>query len=239
MNNTTTISSQAGEHWLVIAAHPDDDCMAAPLLLTERMPNHSVTFLVMRLAGVGAPYDRPSWTPQQAIESRARQMVEAAHWWQADLRWWKQPKPGNEEIVLNQDNIDKMISIIREIRPSRIVTHWGDDHPDHVATAEIVVAAMQQMEDAGFIELYRCDHPTHVLLGELGFKPNYYVDISNPSVLGSVLWARLVHRSLTNLLVVQFYLENFRKHGIQAGVGYAVGYWKGRIPRKVMETSQT
>jgi LmbE family N-acetylglucosaminyl deacetylase len=229
MNPEPGTQRPTGTHWLVVAAHPDDDCMAAPLLLTERGPSDRVTILVMRLAGVGAPYDRPSWTPEEAIASRSRQMREAAELMNATLRWWQEPAPGNPEIVLSRENLEKMVTLLDEIKPDRVVTHWGDDHPDHVGTAELVVAGMQCLANPGAIPLFRCDHPTHELLGTLGFSPNYYVDISNPSILGGVLWARLVHRSLTNLLVMQRYLANFREHGRKAGVEYAVGFRRQRL----------
>jgi LmbE family N-acetylglucosaminyl deacetylase len=215
--------------WLVVGAHPDDDSMASALLATERNPGDRVVILIMRLVGLGRPSDRPSWTAAEAIASRAGHMARAAATLQAELRWWLPPAPGNPEIAATPDTVAKMAGLLREIAPDRIVTHWGDEHPDHAGTAALVLAALRELDVPERIRLYRAGHPEHAL--PVDFHPNHFVDISNPTVLATVLWGRLVHRSLTSLEKPQRYLRQFHEYGKLAGVDYAVPYLVQRIPR--------
>jgi len=48
--------------WLIVAAHPDDESKAAPLIFAERKPGDEVVVLVMRLCGEGKLQDRKTWT---------------------------------------------------------------------------------------------------------------------------------------------------------------------------------
>jgi LmbE family N-acetylglucosaminyl deacetylase len=217
------------ERWLIVGAHPDDEAKAVALILKERRPGDALTVLVMRLCGEGAAFDRKSWTREEAIAVRSNEMEQAAALLEAELRWWLPPHPENKIIVRTPETVAKMVGLLEEIRPTRIVANWREDsHPDHVGTGEVVGEAVKQWRRPGGTAVYWFGTPGPGR-GQKHFVPNHYVDISDPSDLAAVLWARCVHRSQSNLFVMQSHLKYYWEHGRKAGVEYAAGYMLERI----------
>ncbi len=211
------------QKWLIIAAHPDDESKASGLIFKERKPEDEVIVMVMRLCGEGIPLDRKSWTREEAIVKRSAEMKEAAIHLGASVRWWLQPSPTNENIVKTPKTVEKMIRILKEIGPTRIITHFGkeDVHPDHVGTAELVETAVEQLNFSHELIIYFFDEPA---LEQKTFTPNHYVDISDSSILASCLWSRCVHRSQINLGILRKYLIRYKEYGQKIGAEYAMAY---------------
>lgn len=213
-----------GKRWLIIVAHPDDESKAAPLLVRERLPSDSVTIVIMRLCGEGQPYDRDQWTREVAIETRSKEMAEAAHQLRAGLRYWLEPNPANPGIVNTAQTLAKMKSLLAECRPDRVVTHWSqDNHPDHIGTSSLVTTALEQSEPGKIVELYQFGQPGREST-QPNFQPNHYVPICNPTELAYVLWARFIHRSQTTDYLMPQYLRYYREHGRRMGQEYGAGY---------------
>jgi len=76
------------------------------------------------------------------------------------------------------------------------------------------------------VELYYFDQPG---CDQPNFKPNYYVNISDPALLAACLWARFVHRSQTASSVMKIYLERYKQHGRAIGAEYAMAYMRSEI----------
>lgn len=223
-DKTKMIKQPEQERWLIIAAHPDDEAKASSLIFCERKLSDKLIILVMRLVGEGPPSDREKWTPDEAINIRSAEMGKSAVFLNADeLRWWKTPKPGLENIKKTPENVARMVSLLNEIKPTKIITHWGlgDSHPDHAGTAELVKEAIKQAEISNVLKaIYYYGQPTREK--ELqNFIPNYFVDISNPSILASVLWTFCIHRSQSSFHYIDESLKYYKKYGQNAGFEYA------------------
>lgn len=212
------------ERWLIVAAHADDESKSASLIFTERKPNDVLIILVMRLVGEGRPYDRESWTPEEGINIRSTEMKRSSEFLKAnELRWWLPPHPNNGNIVKTPETVKKMVQIMDEIKPTRIITHWGlgDSHPDHAGTAEVVKEALKRINISNELKsVYFC--------GEFGrgkklekFIPNYFIDISKPVVLASVLWSFCIHRSQVRFEIMEDELNYYKKYGQRSGFEYA------------------
>lgn len=225
--------SQREERWLIIAAHPDDEAKAASLVFTERKSGDKLCILVMRLVGEGPPFDRRSWTPEEAIKVRYAEMERSAAHLNADeLRWWLPPNPGIENIAKTPETVAKMAEVINELKPTRIITHWGlgDSHPDHAATGAIVKEVVKRADIfKGLKKVFYFDEssPGKKLQN---FKPNYFTDISDPSLLASVLWTRCVHFSQVDNSILEAYLRYYKRYGQLSGSEYAGGFFLQSIP---------
>jgi len=214
-----------GQRWLIVGAHPDDEAKAAPLLLKERKPGDELILLVMRLCGEGGIYERKDYPREQCIATRSAEMAESAKYLNAKLRWWLPPHPAAVNIAATPANVEKMLQLLNEIQPTRILTHWeeGDPHPDHVGTSKLVQEAVKRWKAPGGTQL--------IFWGQLGaevrqkhFVPNRFVDLSAPALLAPVLWSFFLHRSQTSLRIMEKHLKYYRSHGQRAGVEYAAGY---------------
>jgi len=218
------------ERWLIVAAHADDESKSASLIFTERKPDDVLIILVMRLVGEGRPYDRESWTPEEGINIRSTEMKRSSEFLKAnELRWWLPPHPNNGNIVKTPETVKKMVQILDEIKPTRIITHWGlgDSHPDHAGTAEVVKEAVRQINVPNeHTNLYFFGEPVKVLSN---FIPNHFVDISKPSLLASVLWTRCVHRSQIDFNTFYLYTSYFKKQGQKSGCDYGDAFVMDKI----------
>jgi LmbE family N-acetylglucosaminyl deacetylase len=220
-----------GKRWLIIGAHPDDESKAVPLLVTERLPSDTVEVLTMRLCGEGRPYDRDAWTPEEAIAVRASELSSAAHMLRGHQRFWLPPHPENPGIVSNPENISRLKAILHELKPNRIVTHWGEDsHPDHLGTAALVIDTLGQLDNPQEIRLFQFGQPGRET-EQPSFLPSHFVDLSDPGALAYVLWARFMHRSQTTEYLMPQYLRYFWEHGRQIGKAYGAGFVVRRFLR--------
>lgn len=150
-----------------------------------------------------------------------------------ELRWWLLPHPGNKNIINSPENVVKMVELLKKIKPTRIITHWGlgDSHPDHASTAALVNEAVKQIDISNRLKsIYYYGQPTREK--ELhNFIPNHFADISDPSILASVLWSRAVHKSQLDFNTLDVYLNYFKKYGRKVGCEYADAYVKRNIIR--------
>jgi len=215
--------------WLIVAAHPDDESKATPLLFSERAAGDDVVVLVMRLCGEGKLHDRPTWTREEAIATRTYEMQQAARFLKAELRWWLPPHPANANIVKTPETVAKMVGLLKEIKPDRIVTHWDEDsHPDHAGTAALMRASLGELAVPGGMPVWFWGQPGRES-EQPKFVPTQYVDLSDPARLADVLWSRFVHRCQTSSVTMREYLKYYHDHGQKAEVPYAAGYLLQRI----------
>ena len=222
-NNDATNAKSTLQRWLVIAAHPDDEAKASPLVLTERKAGDDLIVLMMRLTGESGLPGRKNVTQEEAIKHRTGELEKAVAHLGGDIRWWRPPHPENENIAKTPETVAKMAELLNEIKPTRIITHWREDtHPDHFGTAEIVNEALKKLDYDGLTAYY---------FGQPGreetqpnFIPNHYVDISDPSGLSYVLWSRCVHSSQMSFDTMSSYIKYYKEHGKKVGSEYAAGY---------------
>src|SRR2546421_10041562 len=118
--------------YLLIASHPDDaELAAAGTLLTLKAQGLRVGVLDLTN---GEP------TPHGSSEIRQRETAAATAI--LGLDWRGNLGLANRALVADLDARKQLASMIRQLRPRVLITHyWEDAHPDHVAASALVDAA--------------------------------------------------------------------------------------------------
>ncbi len=141
-------------------------------------------------------------------------------------------------ILHNEDNISKVATVIRQLKPKIILTpYWEDHHPDHANTSKIVKDAWWF---AG-VKKYPIEGETHraerilYYISRYRIEPNFIFDISDvfaektSAVLcyGSQLYSKSSSEPITQISNPSF-LEGWeakqRALGSSIGVQYGEGY---------------
>ncbi len=169
---------------MFIGAHAGDaENMAAAAVLKHTRAGFPATILHLTLGEAG----HPRMTPADYAEQRKREVAESARLMGADAVWLPYPDgllPVNDEVKFI------VADLIRERRPSVILTHWrGSMHKDHIACHDIVqdavfYAALPAIKrtDANGSELKA--HWARVLFPENwedmdGFRADLYLDVTD------------------------------------------------------------
>jgi N-acetylglucosamine malate deacetylase 1 len=143
------------------------------------------------------------------------------------------------QIYVNDENMRRMVDLIRMTKPDLIITHHPKDyHGDHNAVTKLVL-------DASFnatVPYYVTAYPAHPLtppvyfmdtLACIDFEPEEYVDISDTldlklkamaSHVSQITWLKEHH--YTDILDFMETMARFR--GLQCGVKYAEGFQRLR-----------
>ncbi len=163
---------------MVIGAHAGDaENMAGAAVLKHTREGHGATIVHMTLGEAG----HPTLPPEVYAEQRKREVRESARLMGARAIWL--PYRDGELPVTDEVKL-QVCDLIREDRPSVILTHWkGSIHKDHVATHEIV-------QDAIFyaaLPAIERGHPVHRIRGLYfpenwedmdGWRADVYLDVS-------------------------------------------------------------
>ncbi|MDD6276359.1 MAG: PIG-L family deacetylase [Clostridia bacterium] len=136
----------------------------------------------------------------------------------------------------NDEQVRKLVTVIREVQPDFIITHSEDDyHRDHVQTYQLVFRATccaslahyydgTDLPTAEICPLYQMD-----TLANTGFDPTEYVDISDTIELklkalacheSQIVWMK-EHDKID---FIDFVRSSSKVRGYQCGVGYAEGF---------------
>jgi LmbE family N-acetylglucosaminyl deacetylase len=224
---------------LAIGAHPDDlEILCAGTLARFVTEGHDV---VMAHASVGdkghgkIPHHEVG--QQRLAEAQSAARVIGASSETLGFR--------DGEIAVNDENMRKVVELVRRVQPDLIITHHPEDyHGDHSAVTGLVV-------DASFLATlpyYITSLPAHPIacpvyfmdtLAGVGFEPSEYVDISETIHLkmaamqehkSQITWLKEHHAS--DILELIDTVAAYR--GLQSGVQYAEGFqplraW-GRLP---------
>ena len=121
---------------IAIAAHPDDiEFIMAGTLLLLRERGWNIHYFNLSTGNMGSSV----MTPAQTAKTRAREAQEAAA--ALGAKWF--PPIGDDiGIFYTDDNIRKVCAVIREARPTVVLTHALQDYmEDHMITARIAVTA--------------------------------------------------------------------------------------------------
>jgi LmbE family N-acetylglucosaminyl deacetylase len=125
-------SSPAG-HLMVIGAHAGDaENMAGALVLKHTRAGHRASVVHMTLGEAG----HPTLAPGDYAVQRRREVAESARLMGAELV----VLPHRDGELLATEEVKVAVcDLIRELRPTAILTHWrGSLHKDHIATHDIV-----------------------------------------------------------------------------------------------------
>ncbi|HVJ45361.1 MAG TPA: PIG-L family deacetylase [Luteolibacter sp.] len=121
---------------IAIAAHPDDIefKMCGTLLLLKRAGWDIHCFNLATGNGGSLVHDSARTSEIRAEEAREAARIIGAH--------WHAPIADDLEIFYNEDLLRKVAAVIREVRPSVVLTHPLEDYmEDHMITARLATTA--------------------------------------------------------------------------------------------------
>ena len=151
-------------------------------------------------------------------QERVREAEESAKRMKVRLHHFDYP---DTNIPASHDVIDKIESIIKQVKPQRVYTHSvKDTHQDHRTVSYHTLAAARFVPEIFFYEspsLY------------LGFNPNYYIDITDyieDKVRTLGIFATQNHKDFMKINGIQG-LAQFR--GLASSVKYAEAFEIVRI----------
>lgn len=184
------------EKIMVIGAHAGDaENMAGAVVLKHTRAGHAATILHLTLGEAG----HRSMAPAEYAEQRKIEVQESARLMGAKAIWLDYPDgflPTNQEVVM------QVCDLIRQERPSALLTHWkGSIHKDHIAAYEIV----QQALFYAALPSFKRQNPAHWVRGLYfpenwedmdGFRADVYLDVTE-------VWEQ--------------YLETLRSHELMRG----------------------
>ena len=205
---------------MVVGAHAGDaENMAAAAVLKHTRAGFPATIVHLTLGEAG----HPRMAPAEYAEQRKREVAESARLMGAEAVWFPYPDgllPADETVKF------QVASLIRQKKPSMILTHWkGSFHKDHRAAYQIV-------EDAQFyaaIPAIQCSGPDGQALpahyaGVLypenwedmeGFRADLYLDVSD--VWEDYLNVLRSHEFIRGGISTFRYLEYYSALGITRG----------------------
>jgi len=170
---------------LVFGAHADDETigMGATISLLSELGYevHVVTFCWSREGDWGdTGYARPEWRGQIA-EMRRREALEA------DKVLGVKERVGlgipTQGVVNDRATYQRVVAIIREVRPLAIFTHRREDkHRDHRAVSEIVEEAWWKASESVLADLgrpWRAGALFFYEIFELFERPSHIADVSS------------------------------------------------------------
>lgn len=197
---------------LAIGAHPDDiefGCGGALIKYTQK--GHRLFLLVMTGGGLGG---------SSAVRSREQKAsgkilgAEKIYWGGYD----------DTHLVVDIDLIDKIETVIAEVKPDFIFCNFPDDtHQDHRHLAQAIMSATRYIRNVLFFE-----GPT-----TQNFNPQVFVDIAD--TLDRKVEALQAHRSqvmktnIEDLSIIEVARSSANFRGIQGRVKYAEAFHALRL----------
>lgn len=205
---------------LVVGAHAGDaENMAAAAVLKHTRAGLPATILHLTLGEAG----HPRMAPAEYAEQRKREVAESARLMGAEALWLPY---ADGLLPVNQEVAFQVADLIRQKRPSVILTHWkGSIHKDHSAAYAIVQEAQFY---AGLPALQRSGpggaalkaHFAPVLYPEnwedmQGFRADLYIDVSE--VWEDYLAVLRSHEFIRGGISTFRYLDYYSALGITRG----------------------
>ena len=197
---------------LAIGAHPDDiEYGCGGSLIKYALKGENVFLLVLSRGEMGGD-----------SETRGAEQSESAKIMGArDLFWGGLV---DTRIDISRDNIQKIESFIKKLKPDLIFCHHTDDtHQDHRHLAQMTISATRNIRNVMFYE-----GPTTER-----FDPHVYIDISE--VLDQKICALKAHQSqvektnIEDVSIVEMARSCANFRGIQGRVKYAEAYCALRL----------
>lgn len=160
--------SDVQKHILFIGAHAADmEFTAGALAAKYTKAGHKATFLALTLGEKG----HRTLSPKEYAEQKKMEATECARVLGADALWLDIP---DGELVVDEATKMRVADVIRQVRPTTVVTHWkGSFHKDHANCHYIV-------EDARFFACLKTVETPSGLPAAPGFKLFYAENWEDP-----------------------------------------------------------
>jgi len=162
---------------LIIAAHPDDECLGMGGTLANLSEDNNIEILIL---GTGIA-SRNIQNKNEAI-IKLRNESKKANNILGIQRIYFEDFPDNEFDTISLLNITKIVeTYIEKIRPEIIFTHHiGDLNVDHQLTHRAVMTALRPIGNYSVQKIYSFEVLSSTEWGiSESFQPNTYIDISD------------------------------------------------------------
>jgi N-acetylglucosamine malate deacetylase 1 len=212
---------------LAIGAHCGDvEVTCGAVLAKHHKLGDRIAILHLTLGEGG----NPTMSPQAYGEQKQREAVEAAKLIGADPIF----APYRDGELPNTEEARRYVAdVIRQVKPSHIITHWRTSiHKDHAATHAIVNDAVLLASLEGVVT----SHPRHRGVKAIyytenwedpeNFKPYLYVDVTDELSLWkeAVTRYQFIKGGISSFPYLEYYEALARVRGAEAGKRYAVAF---------------
>jgi LmbE family N-acetylglucosaminyl deacetylase len=210
---------------LAIGAHAGDaEITTGALLARHKRLGDRVVVLHLTLGEGG----NPKMSPAAYGEQKKREALVAARVLGAEVLFgpWK-----DGELRDTEEAARYVADVIRQVKPTHVVTHWKSSlHPDHEAAFRIVNAAVLLASLEGFVSA----HPRHRGLRGVyysdnwedadGFTPYLYVDVTEDLATwrAAATSYEFVRGGISSFPYLEYYEALARVRGAVAGKRFAV-----------------
>ncbi len=220
---------------LAIGAHAGDaEITTGAILARHRRLGDRVVMLHLTLGEGG----NPKMSPAAYGEQKKREALAAAQALGAEALFgpWK-----DGELRDTEEAARYVADVIRQVRPTHVITHWKTSlHPDHEAAHRIVNAAVLLASLEGF----ESAHPRHRGLRGVyyadnwedaeGFTPYLYVDVTEDLAAwkAAVTSYEFIRGGISSFPYLEYYESLARVRGAVAGKRFAVALEVDPFARK-------
>jgi len=228
LNHSNSVMTQESQKTiLAIGAHCGDveiTCGAA--LVKHHKRGDSVAILHLTLGEGG----NPNMTPQAYGEQKRREAEAASKLIGAQPIF----APYRDGELPNTEEVRRDVAdVIRQVKPTHIITHWRNSiHKDHAAAHAIVNDAVLLASLEGVVT----SHPRHRGVRAIyyaenwedpeDFKPYLYVDVSSEleTWREAVTQYQFIKGGISSFPYLEYYEALARVRGAEAGTRYAVAF---------------
>jgi LmbE family N-acetylglucosaminyl deacetylase len=225
---------------LAIGAHAGDaEITTGAILARHKRLGDRVAILHLTLGEGG----NPKLSPAAYGEQKKREALAAAQALGAEALFgpWK-----DGELRDTEEAARLVADVIRQVKPTHVVTHWRASlHPDHEAAHRIVNAAVLLASLEGFSSA----HPRHRGLRGVyyadnwedaeGFSPYLYVDVSEDLAAwkAAVTCYEFIRGGISSFPYLEYYEALARVRGALAGRRFAVAFeMEPSAKKRVLDT---
>ena len=174
------LKSGAVKKILIVAAHPDDEILGCGGFMAKlnNIGHHEIHSFIL---GEGATSRFPKDTTHaiaEAIQSLHKDCDKVASFMNYQRHKWLYEFPDNKFDSVSLLEITQAIEeIIKRVNPYTVFTHFAHDlNIDHRITFQAVMTACRPLTSS-VKEIFSFEVPSSTALGQIAFKPNFFVDI--------------------------------------------------------------
>jgi len=220
---------------LAVGAHAGDmEVSCGAVLLKQVLRGDTVTLLHLTLGEGG----NPKLPPREYGAQKKREAEAVARAIGAGVRFGPYR---DGELPDNEEARRYVADVIREIKPTHIVTHWRHSiHPDHAHTHAIVTEAVLLAS----LEAVVTGHPRHRGVRAIhftenwedpeGFSPYLYVDVSETFAAWKELIVnyQFIKGGVSPFPYLEYYASLARVRGAESNTQFAVSFAVDPFERK-------
>ena len=220
---------------LVIGAHCGDvEVTCGGVLLKHKKLGDRIVILHLTLGEGG----NPKLSPQAYGDQKKREAAAAAKAIGAEVIFG----PYKDGELRNDEPTQRYVAdVIRQVKPTHIVTHWRNSiHKDHSSAHAVVNDAILLASLAGFVT----EHPRHRGVKGIyytenwedpeGFKPYIYVDVTGELSRWKecVSQYEFIRGGISSFPYLDYYEALARIRGAESGKRYAVAFDVDALAKK-------